>query len=177
MQRTLKRALVLTPVLGLTCAAALLISDRAPAAPPTASEPSEPAAAGYLPGLGDLMNVSMQAQHTKLWFAGHSDNWPLAAYEIKEMRETIADIQIASPQWHGLNVGEMVKVLNSKVDAVEQTIKAKDPVKFVAAYDDLTNTCNVCHQASGRTEIIVIRPLPQGEGTFADQDFTSGEAR
>jgi hypothetical protein len=169
---TLKRALVLTPVLGLTCAVALLVGYGAPAA-----QPPEPAAAGYLPGLGDMMNVSMQSQHTKLWFAGHADNWALAAYEIKEMRETIANIQVASPQWHGLNVGEMVKVLSSQVDAVEQTVKAKDPVKFVAAYDSLTNTCNVCHLASGRQEIIVIRPLPQGEGTFADQDFTAGQTQ
>ena len=53
---------------------------------------------GYLPGLGDLMNGSMQVHHVKLWFAVQTgQNWPLAAYEVKELHETLDDIQTFFP--------------------------------------------------------------------------------
>ena len=71
------------------------------------------------------MNTSMQLHHTKLWFAGHADNWALASYELKEIKETIEDIQTFSPVWQGVPVGEMVKSLDANLDALDQAIKAK----------------------------------------------------
>jgi hypothetical protein len=130
---------------------------------------------GYLPGLGDLMNASMQVHHTKLWFAGHADNWPLAAYELKEIRETIEDIETVSPVWHDIPVGEMVKSIVPNLDLLEQAIKTKDPVKFDSAYHALTESCNACHAGANQPEIKIVEPIPQGGGTFADQDFTTGK--
>ena len=130
---------------------------------------------GYLPGLGDLMNASMQVHHLKLWFAGHADNWPLAAYELKEIRETSEDIRTFAPKWQGVPVGEMVGSLDGSLDHLDAAIKAKDPRKFDTAFHELTETCNACHAAASQPEIKIIEPIPQGGGSFADQDFTTGK--
>jgi hypothetical protein len=156
-------------LLGLVVTAGLLVNFNA-----TPGRAEEAKGKGYLPGLGDLMNTSMQLHHTKLWFAGHADNWALAAYELKEIKETIEDIQTISPEWQGVPVGEMVKILDPNLDALDQAIKAKNPVKFDAAYHELTASCNACHTGANQPEIKIIEPLPQGGGTFADQDFTTG---
>ena len=109
MQGFLKRALALTSLLGFISAGALLVNFTA-----TPGRADEAKGKGYLPGLGDLMNTSMQLHHTKLWFAGHADNWELATYELKEIKETIEDIQNFSPDWQGIPVGTMVTTLESK---------------------------------------------------------------
>src|ERR1700754_811777 len=46
----------------------------------------------YKPGLGEFMS-GIQVHHAKLWFAGRSANWPLAGFEIGEIRESIDDIK------------------------------------------------------------------------------------
>ena len=63
------------------------------------------------------MNEAMQVHHAKLWFAGHANNWALAGYELKkiketieEVKETIVDIQMAAPQWQRVPVGEMLEL-------------------------------------------------------------------
>ena len=47
---------------------------------------AQPARAPYEPGLGEFM-MATQLRHAKLWFAGKSHNWDLAAYEIDEIKE------------------------------------------------------------------------------------------
>lgn len=112
---------------------------------------------GYLPGLGDLMNASMQVHHTKLWFAGHADNWAFAAYELKEIKESLEDIENFSPEWQDVPVGEMVKSLDSR-----PSHQVENPVKFDTAHHQLTEGCNTCHAGSNRSEIKIIEPIPQG---------------
>lgn len=163
-----KTCLGLSVLASIGCAAFLVNFTAAP------GRADEAQGKGYLPGLGDLMNASMQVHHTKLWFAGHADNWDLAAYELKEINETIGDIQTFSPEWHGVAIGEMVKSLTPNLDNLDQAIKAKDPVKFDTAYHELTASCNACHAAASQPEIKVVDPPPQGGGQFIDQDFTSG---
>src|SRR5580704_13060464 len=46
----------------------------------------------YVPGLGEFMS-GIQVHHAKLWFAGKAENWPLANFEIGEIRETGEDIE------------------------------------------------------------------------------------
>lgn len=46
----------------------------------------------YKPGFGEFMS-SIQAHHSKLWFAGQNENWKLADFEVHEIMESIADIQ------------------------------------------------------------------------------------
>lgn len=49
-------------------------------------------ASAYKPGFGDFMS-SVQAHHSKLWFAGNAQNWNLASFEIHELMEAIEGIE------------------------------------------------------------------------------------
>jgi len=155
--------------LGLLAAAMLLggavAVSQGPAAVPA-----------YSPGLGDLMNESMQVHHVKLWLAGSARNWSLAAYEAKELRETVGDVQTFSPKWHNIPVGAMVSGLIPDLNRVDQAISAKDTVKFAAAYQQLTAACNTCHAGAGHPEIKVVEPSARAAASFPDQVFTPAGA-
>jgi hypothetical protein len=119
--------------------------------------------------------------HTKLWFAGHANNWPLADYEVKKIKETIieikeaiVDIQAASSQWQQVPVGEMLMSLDSSLDYLDQAVKAKKLVNFDTAYQKLTAACNACHARAGQAQVKIIEPLPNSSAIFPDQDFTAG---
>jgi len=43
---------------------------------------------GYVPTL-NLMMVATQLSHFKLWYAGAVENWPLAIYELAQIRTGI----------------------------------------------------------------------------------------
>ena len=67
----------------------VIIGNRSTAAP-----------AGYVPGLGEFMTAT-QMRHPKLWFAGQSGNWPLAAYELDEIKEGFEEITKLHPTHPG----------------------------------------------------------------------------
>ena len=144
MQGNLKRAPVPTVLFRLVCAAGLLIGLSS-----TPGLAQEAKGKGYLPHLADLMNEAMQVHHAKLWFAGHANNWELASYELKkiketieEVKETIVEIQTAAPQWQRVPVGEMLAILDGALVNLDQAVKTKDAAKFDTAYHELTATCN-----------------------------------
>src|SRR5262249_46301319 len=55
-----------------------------------AASPRVEAARG--PGLGEIMALQ-QMRHSKLWFAGSAGNWPLAEYELDELKEGFGDVR------------------------------------------------------------------------------------
>lgn len=57
---------------------------------------AQPAKEPYAPGLGEFMTAT-QLRHAKLWFAGKANNWDLAAYEIDEIAEGLADAEKQFP--------------------------------------------------------------------------------
>ncbi len=135
-------------------------------------------AKGNPPHLGDLMNNAMQIHHTKLWFAGHANNWALASYElrkiketIEELKETIVTIQTRSLQWRHVSINEMLQNVDSNLKSLDQAVKAKDASRFDTNYRVLTATCNACHVSFGQPQIKIVEPL--SNGTFADQDFAA----
>ena len=132
--------------------------------------------------LGDLMNESMQVHHTKLWLAGHANNWPLAAFEarkiqetIEELKEAIVTIQRSSSKWQRFPVGEMLGIFDSKLETVTKAVKEKNADKFEAAYRQLTAACNACHVRAAEPQIKIM--VPAGAGPYPNQDFTAGGAR
>jgi uncharacterized protein (DUF305 family) len=148
------------------------------------AQAQQPPARGNLPHLASLMNESMQVHHTKLWLAGHSNNWELAAYElakiketVEEVKETIVEIQAASRQWQRVPIGEMLRTFDISLSSVSESIKASDGSKFETAYRNLTATCNACHASAGQPEIKIIVPAGSGNGAFLDQDFSSDEKK
>ncbi len=105
--------------------------------------------------LSDLM-VAMQFQHIKLWFAGRLSNWPLAAYELNQLESGLK--QAAKPGDQRLD----------EVAALRKAIDAKDVAAFTKAYGDLTNGCNACHRAEGKSFVTVQVPA---NSPFTDQLF------
>ena len=86
MQGISKKVLAFMSLFGLVSVASLLVNLDSNLV--RAQE-----AKGNLPQLGDLMNNAMQIHHTKLWFAGHVNNWALASYELRKIKETIEEVK------------------------------------------------------------------------------------
>jgi hypothetical protein len=122
--------------------------------------PSEP----YVPRLGDIMNAA-QTRHMKLWFAGKSANWELAAYELRQLKASLVEATSLYERIPVTNITTMAEPVQAVADAIE----AKDSKKFTKTYGDLTNGCNACHRSMGRGFIAMRVP---DVSPFADQQFT-----
>jgi hypothetical protein len=130
------------------------------------SAPPEPVAAPqpepYQPGLGEYMALQ-QMRHIKLWFAGHAGNWPLADYEVGELKEGFDDVS-------QLLGGDIVdQHVGAPLAALQKAINSKDSAAFAAAFDNLSAGCNACHHSLDHGFIAIGRPasLP-----YSDQSFT-----
>ena|SRR5690242_6574695 len=144
-------------------AAALLSSVGDAQTPsPAAKEPPKEVAKdmpkNYVPGLEQFMNVIL-IEHNKLWFAASSRNWPLAAYELGEIKEVMSDVQDHVPTFKSLPLADMIDaVITKEVADLEKTIEAKDFKAFATGYDKLTAACNACHQGTENGFIVIQRP-------------------
>ena len=122
----------------------------------------------YSPGLGEIMTLQ-QMRHLKLWFAARAGNWPLAAYELDELKEGFEDVVKYVPTKDGVPIGTMASaVIEKEVAALEKAIETKDRKQFAAAFDKLTASCNACHQASKHEFIVIRRPAAN---PYANQSF------
>jgi len=122
----------------------------------------------YSPGLGEIMTLQ-QMRHLKLWFAGQAANWPLADYELDELKEGYEDIVKYFPTKDDAPTGPMATaIIEKEVAELNKAIEAKDRKQFAAAFDKLTASCNACHQSSKKPFIVVQRPAAN---PYANQSF------
>lgn len=138
--------------------------------PPSGQEKESNNDAGktYLPGIEQFMNV-IQSEHIKLWFAARAGNWPLAAYQLGEIKEIMGDIQDLYPKFKDLPLADIFDgVITGPIADAEKAIDAKDAKKFNAAYDKLVTACNSCHEATGNGFVVIQRPTGN---PFANQKF------
>jgi hypothetical protein len=98
----------------------------------------------YKPGLGEFMS-GIQMHHAKLWFAGTEGNWPLADFELGEIRESIDDIR--KYQSDRIEV-KTIGMIDAPLIAIDSAVKQKDIAAFKTSYSLLTNTCNNCHRTN-----------------------------
>jgi hypothetical protein len=125
----------------------------------------------FRPGLGDLMTAFVQPHHIKLGLAGAARNWPLADYELDELRETFDDAGRLILKHGKLAIPDAIKsTVAQPMDAVGAAIKAKDQAAFTKAYGDLTAACNACHQSADHPMIVIKVPDVMGTA-YPDQDF------
>ena len=118
-------------------------------------EPS-PNARQYAPRLVEVMNAA-QLQHLKLWFAGKSKNWDLAAFELRQLTDSIAQAAIFYPGIPISNVTTMKEPLVAIADAVS----AGDSHRFAVSMRALTEGCNACHTSMERGFIAIRIPTDQ----------------
>jgi len=117
------------------------------------------------------MMTLRQMLPAKLWFAGQAANWPLAAYELDELREGIADAATFHPTHKDapLPIPElMAKIMTDPMQQVEKAVGAHDGNAFMRAFDTLTEACNSCHRATNFGFNVVTRP---GANPYSNQAF------
>lgn len=116
------------------------------------------------PKIGDIM-AQQQMRHIKLWFAGRGSNWPLAAYELDELKDGFEDV---NDQFGGDTVE---KAVGAPIAAAEKAIEARDRAAFTDAFDKLTAGCTGCHRLLDHSFIVIQRPtsLPYSDQSFATQ--------
>ncbi len=148
-------------IIAAACAAAsvtALAEDQQPPRP-------QPA---YTPRLNSIMMLT-QLGHFKLWYAGAVQNWPLANYELEQIRASISLAKTLYPNSEKSDMNTMVPA----ADDLDKAIKAKDAAGFTSAYSKLTAACNTCHEATGFgfIRIRVPRLSPIETSPFSDEAF------
>ena len=151
----MKRTDLLSAFLGVIFMAFLAAAHADEAQPQNAGQKSIPA---YIPGLGDMMGA-IQTRHSKLWFAGINGNWPLAAYELDELKEGLDDAAEYNPEFKNIQVKSLLSQFVAKpLSDLDASIKSKSPDAFKKSFDLLSAACNGCHAAAGRAFISIKRP-------------------
>jgi len=157
-------------MLSLKHFAALAILSMSSSLPvPAQEQKPEDSREHYVPRLNTLMMVT-QLGHFKLWYAGAVQNWPLANYELAQIRANIVDAKKLYPNKSESNMSTMTP----PADDLDDAIKAKDGAKFVKAFAKLTAACNSCHEAAGVGFIKIRDPRlsPIETSPFSDESFT-----
>jgi hypothetical protein len=122
---------------------AVVAQDRAP-----------PSSASYMPSLGDMM-AAIQLRHAKIWYAANLNNWSLADYELRQLMAGLKETTRLYADMPGSDMTGMEKVAVT----TDESIKARNAVRFEKAFAELTNECNNCHKATDRAFIVVRRPI------------------
>jgi hypothetical protein len=152
------------PIVAAVVAATMLTALPAGAQDKSAPQAPSPAPQDepYRPGLGEIMALQ-QMRHIKLWFAGHAGNWPLADYEIGELKEGFDDVV------EHLGGDIVAQHVGAPLATLQKAVDAKDSAAFATAFDGLSAGCNACHQTLDHPFIVIGRPtlLP-----YSDQVFT-----
>ena len=122
----------------------------------------------YVPRLNDIM-VATQLRHFKLWYAGLMQNWPLANYELAQIRTDIDDAK----SLHANNGGSDLTTMIPACVEIDRAIKAKDSREFLISFGKLTAECNSCHEAAGFGFIRIREPKlsPLETSPFSDEEF------
>jgi hypothetical protein len=118
----------------------------------------------YRPGFGEFMS-GIQTHHAKLWFAGTNGNWPLADFEINEVREALDDIQMYC---NDRPESKEIKMIYPAIDSVNLAVKMKNVSRFQNSFRQMTNICNECHSITSHAFNVITVPdkLP-----VVNQDF------
>lgn len=141
--------------------------------PPLLAQPqqpvaSAPASGAYKPKLADIM-LMLQIRHAKLSLAGEAQNWPLAEFQLEELKEAFEDAERHYPVFKDVPVKQMIEsVAAPAVSEIEKAVAAKDRAGFVRAFQNLTVACNNCHQGASRGFFVIQRPAVS---PFPNQSF------
>ena len=158
-------------MLALTAAAAIAAlatgADKSAAQNPFGDADAEPAP--FNPQMGALMGMLIAPRHAKVGLAGQAENWPLAGYALKELKQGFFVVAKAVPRWKGLPVPDLFDAAVSQPLAVlDFAIKAGEPRQFGEAYGKLTAGCNACHATTDHPFVVIKAP---DASSFPNQDF------
>jgi len=162
------RSVVVASIVALAAVAAIAAfpSDSV-AQSPFGDANAEPAP--FNPQMSALMSMLIQPRHAKLGLAGKAQNWPLAAYMLKELRQGFAVVSKAVPRFRGLPVSDLVdSAVSQPITLIDFAIKLKYERQFEEAFDSLTKGCNACHATTDQAFVVI---KPPDASAFPNQDF------
>jgi hypothetical protein len=129
---------------------------------PAAAQNREEVLAARIKALEDLlpsqshMMADVGNHFANLWFAGHSENWPLAEFCLGETRSHLHWAVRRIPVRKD-NAGKDVKLEpileafeNSQIKQLKQTIDRKDRSEFEQVYKESLTVCYSCHKAADK---------------------------
>jgi hypothetical protein len=149
-------------------AIAAVLSTRSAAQNPMGDADAEPAP--FNPQMAALMNMLIQPRHAKLGLAGKAENWPLAGYALKELKQGFLVAARAVPRWKGLPVPDLFDAAVSQpIALLDFAIKAQEPHQFAEGYARLTTGCNACHATTDHAFVVI--KAPDSAAAFPNQDF------
>ena len=149
-------------------AIAAVFSTRSVAQNPMGDADAEPAP--FNPQMAALMSMLIQPRHAKLGLAGQVENWPLAGYALKELKQSFLVAARAVPRWKGLPVPDLFDAAVSQpISLLDFSIKAAEPRQFTEAYARLTAGCNACHATTDHPFVVI--KVPENSAAFPNQDF------
>jgi hypothetical protein len=121
------------------------------------------------PGFGEFMGT-VQQHHEKLYFAGIAENWELSGYELNEIRETVDQATALWPRLgdEKVDLGTLKHLIDPPIEEITKAIAQKDKKKFLTSFENLTRSCNACHQASGHAFVVIQTPQT---ASFGNQKF------
>ena len=161
-------ALLLAGSVGFA-ACAIAVATAAPA-PPAPAAPLQ--ILDFKPAFDDLMTMLVQPRHTKLWLAAQQKNWQLAGFQLNEMGGALRRVGQTIPKYRNISVEATVSsIFTPKIQAVAGAITAQNPTQFNTAYAELTNACNLCHEALEHAFLVIKIPDASAAAAFPDQDF------
>src|SRR4030088_153859 len=151
------RTRIVSVVLVATVAAFALagaMATRTAAQNPMGDADAEPAP--FNPQMAALMSMLIQPRHAKLGLAGKAENWPLAGYALKELKQGFAVTSRAVPRWKGLPVPDLFDAaLTQPFTLLDFAIKLGYRRQFDEAYDTLTKGCNACHATTDHSFVVI----------------------
>ena len=143
---------------------------QAAPAPVAAAAPKPSVYTDYHPNLSDMMTMLIQPRHTKLGLGIRSRNWAYATYEAGELRGAFRRVIASMPTYEGKDTADLVAIINKPLENMQAAVRAHDAPMADAAYAELTSTCNMCHEAQGRTYIVIQAPVT---AMYSDQNFSN----
>ena len=151
-------------------AGSAMLATRSAAQNPFGDANAEPAP--FNPQMSALMSMLIQPRHAKLGLAAKEENWPLAGYMLKELKQGFTVISRAVPRWKGLPVPDLFDAAVSQpIALLDFAIKAGEPRQFAESYGKLTQACNNCHATTDHAYVVIKAP---DASSWPNQDFKPG---
>ncbi len=106
--------------------------------------------------------LGLQIRHARLWFAGESGDWTLAAFQVHGLQDGLEGIVDTYPEHAALQPERLGDILPAMMGAPMKTLRAavdnKNKAEFERAFDGVSAACTGCHAVAGFTFLQIHRP-------------------
>ncbi|MDE3876238.1 hypothetical protein [Sinorhizobium meliloti] len=124
----------------------------------------------YVPSVGEIMN-KIDLSRSKLWYSVKLRNWPLAGYQLDQVKTGFDDVSRHHPDKSNFDFANAQKIAN----LIEEAIVARSDEQFQQSFALMTTECNDCHRAVGKPFLHV--GAPKIASPYSDKMLEPGAFR